>query len=164
MSTTPHNPRLAAILGTPERTVNVRRVPEGLLEEMTPGMLEGVTREAVANAGVGNLLQQARLGRGLSVRETARTLERSPSRVVAIERARTEINVATIVSMAQALGYRLELNLIPINGEGEPLSAVIEPFDQPQPDQPATEPSESVPLLKGSIRLPLRRQKVTQRA
>jgi transcriptional regulator with XRE-family HTH domain len=163
MSTTSHNPRLAAILGTPERAVNVQHVPAGLLEEMTPGMLEGVTREAFANAGVGDLLQRARLGRGLSVRETARTLERSPSRIVAIERATTEINVATIVSLAQALGYRLELNLVPINGEGEPLSAVIEPFES-QPGQPAAEPSESEPLLKGSIRLPVRRQKLKQHA
>jgi transcriptional regulator with XRE-family HTH domain len=164
MSTKNIDPRLAAILGTPQSAVDLKHIPPHLLEETSPAAIKQELREALANIGVGNLLQRARLGRGLSVRETARILERSPSRIVAIERANTEINVATIVSLAQALGYRLELNLVPINGEGEPLNAVIESFDQSQPDQPVTEPSESAPLLKGSILLPVRRQKLKQHA
>ncbi len=152
---TPKDPRLTALLGTPERTIQARKTLPNFLDQVTAQQLQGAAAEAVAMAGVGQLLQQARQRRGMSLRDAARRMDRSPSRVVAIEQATTEVTVATLTRLAQALGYRTEIRLVPMDGDGSDLSATM---TIPEEEQPAQ--GEPRALLKGSVHLPARKSRV----
>lgn len=157
MSTTYRDPRLLALLGAPEQDIEPRNEVPGLLEEGTPDQLEDALRDAFAASSVGDLLQKARQGRGLSLREAARAAGRSPSRIVAVERATTDINVETVVQMARSLGYRVEVVLTPLKGDGERLAANLE-----LPEELASSAEAGKTLLQGSARIPLRKARVEQ--
>jgi transcriptional regulator with XRE-family HTH domain len=152
---TPKDPRLTAMLGTPERTIQARKALPNFLDQVTATQLEGAVVEVAAMAGVGQLLQQARHQRSLSIRDAARRMDRSPSRVVAIEQATTEITVATLTRLAQALGYRTEIRLVPMDSDGSDLSARLTVPEEEQPVQ-----DEPRALLKGSVHLPARKARV----
>jgi transcriptional regulator with XRE-family HTH domain len=152
---TPKDLRLAALLGTPERTIQARKTLPNFLDQGTMQQLEGAAVEAVAMAGVGQLLQHARQQRGLSLRDAARRMDRSPSRVVAIEQATTEVTVATLTRLAQALGYRTEIRLVPMDSGGSDLSATLTIPEEENSSQ--DKPRE---LLKGSVHLPARKARV----
>jgi transcriptional regulator with XRE-family HTH domain len=65
--------------------------------------------------GIGGLLRQARLARGLSVQEAADLAEVSPSRISQVERAETAgtLQLDTLDRFAGALGYRFAYELVP---------------------------------------------------
>ena len=153
----PRDPRLASLLGSPERAIEPRAVLPEFLDEVTSEQFEGLALEALAKAGVGQLLQEARQVRGLSLRDAARKMERSPSRIVAIERATTDITVATLARLAHALGYRAEIVLEPLDGQGQSLNAQID-----FPKTTETPIPSAAPLWQGSVRLSTRKQHVNR--
>ena len=155
MTTSHRDPRLTALLGSPERDIQARRRVPGLLEEATPEALEASLAGVAATAGVGDLLRRARTRRGLTMRAAAQAAGRSPSRIAALEKASTDINVSTLVQAARALGYWVEVSLTPLDGSGERLTAdfltLLEEETTPQP---------RVALLEGSARVPARKARV----
>lgn len=148
----PQDPRLASLLGSPERTIEPRAVLPEFLDEISGEKLEGLALGTLATAGVGQLLQKARQARGLSLRDAARGMERSPSRIVAIEQSTTDITVATLARLAHALGYRAEIVLEPLDGQGQKLNAQI---DFSQTTELSKQPS--APLVQKTVRLPAHR-------
>lgn len=153
--TTPRDPRLTALLGAPERDLEPHptRVP-GLLEETDPEQLERTLAGASATAGVGELLQRARQRRGLSLRAAARAAGRSASRIVAVERATTDINVSTLVQTAHALGYRVEVTLSSTDAREEPIATSLD-----RPGDAAEAPQAKPTAYQATVRLPARRSK-----
>jgi ribosome-binding protein aMBF1 (putative translation factor) len=106
------HPRLQALKGQAQRDIQVLNTPQGLLEEVTPKNIQTQLQTALTNEGIGQLLQQARKKRGLSLRAAAQASGRSASRVVAIEKTGADMKISTLVQMAQALEYDIEVRLI----------------------------------------------------
>ncbi|HEX2863568.1 MAG TPA: helix-turn-helix transcriptional regulator [Deinococcales bacterium] len=143
------DPRLRALAGRPEREAQVGAIPEGLLDDAGSfGDFKARVEEALAPVLAGQLLRRAREARGLSVREAARRLGRSPSRVTAIEHARA-LNVATLVEAARALGYAVDVRLVPLDATGDPLAARLG-LESPAIDPPPAAPKAlMLPSRKG---------------
>jgi transcriptional regulator with XRE-family HTH domain len=83
-------------------------------------------------------------------------MERSPSRIVAIEQSTTDITVATLARLAHALGYRAEIVLESLDGQGQRLSAQIDFHEGTESTKP------TAPLLQGTVRLPTRKLHVNR--
>jgi Helix-turn-helix domain len=86
----------------------------------TPGDIEGV----VVTATVGELMLQMRREAGKSLRAAARDADVSAARIQQIERSEN-IEVATLVRLAAAAGYEVNITLTPVSPDKRPLSAVL---------------------------------------
>ncbi len=106
------HPRLQALAGQAKRDIQIQNTPQGLLETSNPRKIETQLQTALTNEGIGQLLQRARKKRGLSLRAAAQASGRSASRVVAIEKADVDLKISTLVHMAQAFDYDIEVRLI----------------------------------------------------
>lgn len=127
------DPRLQALLGTPERTVQARHDVPGLLEEATPESLHDLAEDAIAVHAAGEALRQARQHRELSLRGAAQLSGRSAPRIKAIEATDSDIHLATVVAHARALGYGVQLTLTPLDGQGPSVHADLSPQDTDAP-------------------------------
>lgn len=106
------HPRLQALAGQAKHDIQIQNAPQGLLETSNPRKIETQLQAALTNKGIGQLLQRARKKRGLSLRAAAQASGRSASRVVAIEKADVDLKISTLVHMAQAFDYDIEVRLI----------------------------------------------------
>lgn len=79
---------------------------------------------AVVAATVGELLTRMRHDARQSLREAARAAEVSAARIQQIEHSEN-IEVATLVRLAAAAGYRVSITLEPVRRGKRPISAVL---------------------------------------
>jgi hypothetical protein len=98
---------LAALLAEPEAMVDVN----------PPETLKPTTAE--------ELQQKIRNSRGLTVREMAREVQKSPGRISQIEGTRDRIELKTLAEYANELGYDVQIALIPRNDRQPALFAPI---------------------------------------
>lgn len=85
--------------------------------------LEAAVESGYLAQTVGELLEQARKVRGLGKRELARKLETTHGRVSKLEQSEN-IELKSLLEVAQTLGYDLSISLIPKEG-GASLGAVM---------------------------------------
>lgn len=107
---------LLDFLGTPEeelakRTVNAQAV-ERLSAEMEPEEIEAQVEGELRLRAVGELIAQARKLQGVSHRDLAQRVGVRHPRVVQVEQGEN-LEVATLYSYAEALGYTLEIAFVP---------------------------------------------------
>ncbi len=93
------------------------------IPEEDPADLERRINQAYFEATIGELLEAARLERGLGKRELARVMGTTHGRIGQLEQARN-LELKSVMETAAALGYDLELSLIPRAG-GRTLGAVV---------------------------------------
>ena len=85
--------------------------------------LEQTVEKGYLAQTIGELLEKARQTRGLGKRELARKLETSHGRVSKLEQSEN-IELKSLLEVAQTLGYDLSISLIPKEG-GVALGAVV---------------------------------------
>ena len=119
------DPRPNAIMGKPEEVVRVpKRKAKRVLKKF--GKKEqGVLETRLAAQALAKLLQQARSDSGLTVRKLAEQMDKHPSRISAIEKGTSDMAFRVFVEYAHALGYDVEVSLVPINQNKESLSATL---------------------------------------
>jgi ribosome-binding protein aMBF1 (putative translation factor) len=119
--------KLKAMLGTPPREVivpqNTKLVEENFEE------FSNTLDQLIAVQTVGDGLRQARKRRKLSSRQLALQLELSQTRIMEMERANTELELRTVARVAEGLGYRVKLELIP-DDVNEPTISVTMPHKE----------------------------------
>ncbi len=93
------------------------------IPEEDPNDLERRVNQAYFEATIGELLKTARRERGLGKRELARVMGTTHGRIGQLEHAKN-LELKSVMETAAALGYDLELSLIPRAG-GRTLGAVV---------------------------------------
>jgi len=88
----------------------------------SPAELKTLLDEALLEQRVGEVLQAARKARNMSGAELARRVGVSAMRISQLERVSGNVEVQTLVRVAEALGFELTLTLTPKEG-GTPLTA-----------------------------------------
>lgn len=114
---------LAAILAEPEVMVNVNTP-----EDLKPTTLEELQQKLeyfLILDSLGELLHKIRSDRGLTVREMAREVQKSPGRISQIEGTRDRIELKTLAQYANELGYDVQIALVPRNDRKPALFALI---------------------------------------
>lgn len=116
--------KLQAMLSTPPREVIVPNNAQ-FVEENFEAFSNNL-EQLIAVQTVGDGLRQARKRRKLSSRQLAIQLELSQTRIMEMERANTELELRTVARVAEGLGYRVKLELIP-DDVNEPIISVTMP-------------------------------------
>ena len=116
--------KLQAMLGTPTREVIVPNNASFVEENFEE--FSNTLDQLIAVQTVGDGLRQARKRRKLSSRQLAIQLELSQTRIMEMERANTELELRTVARVAEGLGYRVKLELIP-DDANEPIISVTMP-------------------------------------
>ena len=114
---------LAAILAEPEAMVDAN-TPE-TLKPTTVEELQQKLEYFLILDSLGELLQKIRSDRGLTVREMAREVQKSPGRISQIEGTRDRIELKTLAQYANELGYDVQIALVPRNDREPALFAPI---------------------------------------
>lgn len=114
---------LAAILAEPEAMVDAN-TPE-TLKPTTVEELQQKLEYFLILESLGELLQKIRSDRGLTVREMAREVQKSPGRISQIEGTRDRIELKTLAQYANELGYDVQIALVPRNDREPALFAPI---------------------------------------
>ncbi|MCC3471932.1 MAG: helix-turn-helix transcriptional regulator [Microcoleus sp. PH2017_15_JOR_U_A] len=114
---------LAAILAEPEAMVNAN-TPE-TLKPTTAEELQQKLEYFLILDSLGELLQKIRSDRGLTVREMAREVQKSPGRISQIEGTLDRIELKTLAQYANELGYDVQIALVPRNDREPALFAPI---------------------------------------
>lgn len=116
--------KLHAMLGTPPRDIVV---PEGstFVEEDFEAFSNKL-EQLIAVRTVGDGLRQARERRKLTSRQLASQLDLSQTRIMQVERANAQLELRTVAQVAEGLGYRVKLELIP-DDASEPTISVTMP-------------------------------------
>lgn len=114
---------LAALLAEPEAMVDVN--PPETLKPTTAEELQQKLEYFLILDSLGELLQKIRKSRGLTVREMAREVQKSPGRISQIEGTRDRIELKTLAEYANELGYDVQIALIPRNDRQPALFAPI---------------------------------------
>jgi ribosome-binding protein aMBF1 (putative translation factor) len=114
---------LAAILAEPEAMVDAN-TPE-TLNPTTAEELQQKLEYFLILDSLGELLQKIRSDRGLTVREMAREVQKSPGRISQIEGTRDRIELKTLAQYANELGYDVQIALVPRNDREPALFAPI---------------------------------------
>lgn len=114
---------LAALLAEPEAMVDVN--PPETLKPTTAEELQQKLEYFLIVDSLGELLQKIRNSRGLTVREMAREVQKSPGRISQIEGTRDRIELKTLAEYANELGYDVQIALIPRNDRQPALFAPI---------------------------------------
>ncbi|NJK51003.1 helix-turn-helix transcriptional regulator [Candidatus Gracilibacteria bacterium] len=107
--------------------------PEAMVDANTPDTLNPTTAEELQQKleyflildSLGELLQKIRSDRGLTVREMAREVQKSPGRISQIEGTRDRIELKTLAQYANELGYDVQIALVPRNDREPALFAPI---------------------------------------
>lgn len=107
--------------------------PEAMVDANTPENLKPITVEELQQKleyflildSLGELLQKIRSDRGLTVREMAREVQKSPGRISQIEGTRDRIELKTLAQYANELGYDVQIALVPRNDREPALFALI---------------------------------------
>jgi ribosome-binding protein aMBF1 (putative translation factor) len=107
--------------------------PEAMVDANTPETLNPTTAEELQQKleyflildSLGELLQKIRSDRGLTVREMAREVQKSPGRISQIEGTRDRIELKTLAQYANELGYDVQIALVPRNDREPALFAPI---------------------------------------
>lgn len=114
---------LAAILGEPEAMVDAN-TPENLKPTTVEELQQKLEYFLILDS-LGELLQKIRSDRGLTVREMAREVQKSPGRISQIEGTRDRIELKTLAQYANELGYDVQIALVPRNDREPALFALI---------------------------------------
>ncbi len=114
-----------AMLGTPPVDVVVAEGSSFVIEDFAT--FSSTLDQLIAVQTVGDGLRQARKRRKLTSRQLASQLDLSQTRIMEMERANTELELRTVARVAEGLGYRLKLELIP-NDANEPTISVTMPM------------------------------------
>lgn len=114
---------LAAILAEPEAMVDAN-TPE-TLKPTTVEELQQKLEYFLILDSLGELLQKIRSDRGLTVREMAREVQKSPGRISQIEGTLDRIELKTLAQYANELGYDVQIALVPRNDREPALFAPI---------------------------------------
>ncbi len=114
---------LAAILAEPEAMVDAN-TPENL-NPTTAEELQQKLEYFLILDSLGELLRKIRSDRGLTVREMAREVQKSPGRISQIEGTRDRIELKTLAQYANELGYDVQIALVPRNDREPALFAPI---------------------------------------
>jgi Helix-turn-helix domain len=107
--------------------------PEAMVDANTPKTLKPTTVEELQQKleyflildSLGELLQKIRSDRGLTVREMAREVQKSPGRISQIEGTLDRIELKTLAQYANELGYDVQIALVPRNDREPALFAPI---------------------------------------
>ncbi|MBE9186339.1 MAG: helix-turn-helix transcriptional regulator [Microcoleus sp.] len=107
--------------------------PEAMVDANTPETLNPTTAEELQQKleyflildSLGELLHKIRSDRGLTVREMAREVQKSPGRISQIEGTRDRIELKTLAQYANELGYDVQIALVPRNDREPALFAPI---------------------------------------
>ena len=91
--------------------------------EADPAELEGLVNRGYLEATIGQLLEQVRHERGVGKRELARALKTSHGRITNLEKAHN-LKMHSILEVASALGYDLEVSFVPQAG-GRKVGALV---------------------------------------
>lgn len=114
---------LAAILAEPEAMVDAN-TPENLKPTTVEELQQKLEYFLILDS-LGELLQKIRSDRGLTVREMAREVQKSPGRISQIEGTRDRIELKTLAQYANELGYDVQIALVPRNDREPALFAPI---------------------------------------
>ena len=114
---------LAAILAEPEAMVDANT--SETLKPTTAEELQQKLEYFLILDSLGELLQKIRSDRGLTVREMAREVQKSPGRISQIEGTRDRIELKTLAQYANELGYDVQIALVPRNDREPALFAPI---------------------------------------
>ena len=114
---------LAAILAEPETMVDAN-TPENLKPTTVEELQQKLEYFLILDS-LGELLQKIRSDRGLTVREMAREVQKSPGRISQIEGTRDRIELKTLAQYANELGYDVQIALVPRNDREPALFALI---------------------------------------
>ena len=114
---------LAAILAEPEAMVEIDS-PETLNPTMAEELQQKLEYFLILDS-LGELLQKIRSDRGLTVREMAREVQKSPGRISQIEGTLDRIELKTLAQYANELGYDVQIALVPRNDREPALFAPI---------------------------------------
>lgn len=88
----------------------------------TPQEIQQIVDGFVLTKNLGDLLRQARQNRKLSTRAMAAKVGVTQPRVIAVEKAQTQLEIETLVRFATAANYRVNVQLIPMDEPGVPIS------------------------------------------
>lgn len=83
-----------------------------MAQEYTPEQIEQEVEAAIVKGRVGNLLAQARADSGLSLRHVGEEAGVSRGRIQQLEQSEN-VELATLVRVAAALGYGVQISLTP---------------------------------------------------
>lgn len=100
----------------------VVRGPHVTAEAYTPDQIVGEFTSAIIATTVGSLLSQAREATELSLREVAKRAGVTHARIQQLESSEN-IETATLLRVAEAMGYHVRLTLVPEREGLKPLSA-----------------------------------------
>ena len=114
---------LAAILAEPEAMVDANT--SETLKPTTAEELQQKLEYFLILDSLGELLQKIRSDRGLTVREMAREVQKSPGRISQIEGTRDRIELKTLAQYANELGFDVQIALVPRNDREPALFALI---------------------------------------
>jgi hypothetical protein len=114
---------LAAILAEPEAMVDAN-TPENLKPTTVEELQQKLEYFLILDS-LGELLHKIRSDRGLTVREMAREVQKSPGRISQIEGTRDRIELKTLAQYANELGYDVQIALVPRNDREPALFAPI---------------------------------------
>jgi ribosome-binding protein aMBF1 (putative translation factor) len=119
--------RLETLLGkfSPEEIetgmIKPGRQAKRLVERSAPEMIRGALEREMVACSVGEALAQARREREMSLAEVGERLEVSRGRVAQLERPEANLEVATLVRVADALEYDVEVTLRPRDRKRPPI-------------------------------------------
>ncbi len=88
----------------------------------TPDEIREILDQQIITKSLGGLLRQARENRKLSTRAMAARIGITQPRVVAVEKAQTQLEIETLVRFAAAAHYRVAVQLIPVGEPGVSIS------------------------------------------
>lgn len=114
---------LAAILAEPEAMVDAN-TPESLKPTTVEELQQKLEYFLILDS-LGELLHKIRSDRGLTVREMAREVQKSPGRISQIEGTLDRIELKTLAQYANELGYDVQIALVPRNDREPALFAPI---------------------------------------
>ncbi len=114
---------LAAILAEPEAMVDANT--HETLKPTTVEELQQKLEYFLILDSLGELLHKIRSDRGLTVREMAREVQKSPGRISQIEGTLDRIELKTLAQYANELGYDVQIALVPRNDREPALFAPI---------------------------------------
>lgn len=108
----------------------LNEVGDGETVALPPEAAQGRTwvleeiENAVIVGTVGRLLERARAASGQSLRAAGKSIRRTHSRVRQIEESEN-VEIATLVRLAHAYGYEVDITLRPVTASGDAISAVL---------------------------------------
>ena len=105
--------------------VDPAQLPEGLVEKWTVLQVKEVLADAALERSVSDLLSRARLESSLTLAEVGKRLGVSRARVSQLEHPDANLELKTLIRLADALDYDIVLALKPRTGTGEPLAAEL---------------------------------------